>query len=172
MLAGGFLSAKKLGLKAKERQALVEVLEGLERGWFMHSYPDDDLGYDIGLAFNMTDFDCGTTACIAGWCDVLYQTKFARKMDKFGRPGSKHCNLEDLFFARGAEAIDFEDITPKQAAMALRNYLSTGKPHWGMVVEDKPHGQLEKHRHRTDEDGEVDSQDEAELAEIGLCTAG
>jgi hypothetical protein len=136
MLAQTYLPARKLGLKVKERDALIDILEKLETGVFIHEPPAVPLAedaYAVGLAFNMATFNCGTTGCIAGWCDLLHGTRFAaQQTGSRYRPGRPR-NLQNLFYVEDGTDIEFyniEDVTPKQAAAALRNFLTLGKPYW------------------------------------------
>jgi len=157
MLAQTYLPARKLGLKAAERDALIDMLEKLERGVFIHEWPGREIesGYAVGLAFNMGDWDCGTTACIAGWCDLLHGTHFVSRMDgDADRPGRRR-NLQDLFFVNenGGWLGDTEEVTPKEAAQALRHYLQLGKPYWLDVLEPELCHGREVHPEGGQEDG-------------------
>jgi hypothetical protein len=143
MLAQTYLDARKLGITERERDALIDVLAGLERGHFVHLQDAEVANnYAVGLAFNMSDFNCGTTACIAGWCDLLHGTQFVKRCagSWTNRPGRRR-NLQDLFHAEDDdysaddnEWIYLEEITTAQAAAALRNYLTSGKARWGEVM--------------------------------------
>jgi hypothetical protein len=168
MLARTYLEARKLGLTVKERDALIKILGMLEGGVFIHEwlYQPFESGYAVGLAFNMGDF-CGTTGCIAGWSDLLCGTKFMERHcdGDAWRPGRRR-NLQDVFYVNDdgeSLELDFEYdvITPKQAAQALRNYLTLGKPYWQDVLEQEEQGR-----------GQADSEDATEPAEERLCVAG
>lgn len=139
MLAAVYLSARRLGLSDAERDGLVGVLEGLERGWFVHLRPGEVAGdYSVGFAFNMGWFDCRTTACIAGWSDLMHGTRFVRGYSgRSKRKGTLGRALQDLFYGReGRQHFELSEITTGQAAAALRNYLTTGFPLWGEVLSE------------------------------------
>src|SRR4051812_17816659 len=113
MLAQNFLSHETLGVTQEEWAALIKVLGMLERGELVHR-----------KNFRMDDWDCGTAACIGGWADRLFNVDFNRRDPNAG--------LDELFMATGVA--QWGDITEEQAAIALRNYLTTGRPRWAEAV--------------------------------------
>ena len=133
MLACNYKTAKQLHIKATEHKALVAVLGMLERGEMTHVDVSDPLNLFRVMPdypFNMAAF-CGTACCIGGWCDILYGTQFQRDSDHMGS------NIVDLLYVSNgkiAVGTSLEDVTPAQAALALRNYLTTGKPQWAEVL--------------------------------------
>lgn len=141
MLASTYRSAAELGLTARERTALIDVLSMLEGGHVLHVPYDFENTFSVhrrprpksylGL-FNMENVfastDCGTAACIAGTSDWLFDTRFAwRGIVR----GDLTARLHDLFCPSvGIWSI----ITVQQAARALRNYLERGYPRWYDVL--------------------------------------
>jgi hypothetical protein len=133
-----YLPAKKLGLTDARRAALIKTLKLLESGKLKRrKIPDtyDEFDKPIKLkpiknAFNMENYNypCGTPACVAGWADHFLKKDgkrpfFRRAHDAGGVPEM----LNDIFsgyFGRLDQRMD--DITPKQAAKALRKFLEKG----------------------------------------------
>lgn len=138
MLAQAFLPHTTLGLSQAERTALIKVLGVLERDELPHYerpgfslvHADEEFN---PVGFNMARFHanaaCGTVHCIAGLAEVLgglgLFTLTDRKM--LGKP------LGDLF-GIGKSAAALTDITPAQAAQALRNFLTTGAAGWKEIL--------------------------------------
>jgi hypothetical protein len=140
MLAQNFLTAEYLGISEKEQAALIKVLGMLERGELFHVPEVEPMGwYDAGLkrpkfsgAFNMdnifTTHPCGTAACLAGTADIVCGTAFAPNGDPVEWPDA----LNDLFCP--PSVVDWQSITPADAAIALRNYLTLGEAGWAEVL--------------------------------------
>lgn len=125
MLAQSFKTAAELGLAQVEVQALIAVLRMLERG---------DITHD---EFHMGHFkhECKTPACVCGWAHhVSGGRAFPELAAKVGpmivyRQFNETPAVIALFrltSTRGSGG----DITPAQAAVALRNYLTEGEPRW------------------------------------------
>lgn len=123
MLAQNFKTAKELGLADVEVEALVTVLRMLERGDIT---PEE---------FHMGHFqqECKTPACICGWAHHVSRGRaFPELASPYGpiilyrRLNSSISELFRLTEARGSGS----EITPAQAAVALRNYLTHGEPRW------------------------------------------
>jgi hypothetical protein len=125
VLAQSFKTAAELGLAQVEVQALIAVLRMLERG---------DISHD---EFHMGHFkhECKTPACICGWAHhVSGGRAFPELTAKLGpmivyRRFTESPAVIALFrltSTRGSGG----DITPAQAAVALRNYLTEGEPCW------------------------------------------
>lgn len=136
MLAQSFKSAADLEITEPQLAALQKTLVLLETGKLVHrpTYNDDDtlsdgVGRIFSGEFNMNTFAtshrCGTVACIAGTAELVGKVKFAGEI----RPEA----LEYLFYA-GHLVFDMRDITPSQAATALRSYLTTGDARWDLAV--------------------------------------
>ena len=126
MLAQNFKTAKELGLEEVEAEALVRVLRMLERG-------------DIAAAeFHIGQFrhECRTPSCICGWAHHVSGGRAFPELSVahhgaliLYRRLSHSPAIVELFrltAARGSGG----DITPEQAAIALRNYLTHGEPRW------------------------------------------
>ena len=128
MLAQNFKTAAELGLADVEAEALVTVLRMLERG-------------DIAREeFHMGRFqhECRTPACICGWAHHVSRGKaFSELSTRHGpillyrRLGNSTRALFRLTEARASGG----EITPAQAALALRNYLTHGEPRWAEAME-------------------------------------
>lgn len=138
MLAQNFKSATELDISEEQHGALRKVLVLLETGKLRHFRADNfDLGYHPGFFsgdFNMTTFGyhhtCGTAACIAGTAQLISGVEFV------GVGRTKE--LGDLFYAdcldKGGPEDPLDKITPDQAAIALRSYLTTGQARWDLAV--------------------------------------
>jgi hypothetical protein len=123
VLAQNFKTAEELGLADVEAEALVTVLRMLERG-------------EIGREeFHMGHFQqtCKTPACICGWAHHISRGRaFPELVSPCGplilyrRLNSSISELFRLTQARGSGG----EITPAQAAVALRNYLTHGETRW------------------------------------------
>ena len=86
---------------------------------------------------------CGTVACIGGWIWLLNKEQptdngeytpdaHERATDFVGDflPPSK---LYDLFYPKNV--MRWSNISPQEAAKAIRNYLTVGSPNWTKVVD-------------------------------------
>lgn len=138
MLAQNFKTPADLGLNDAEFDALVKVLGMLERGEVQHATSYGEATIPNGFCMNIwgdEDADdphrCGTVACIGGWAErvgngVNFQAKALSP------------ELESLFYPGDGddqvEVDSWDDITTAQAAMALRNYLTTGKSNWREIL--------------------------------------
>lgn len=132
MLAQNFRTAAELGISEKEVDALIKVLGMLERGEIPHVH---DLGTSLGpdhgtepVGFNMGSFyartKCGTVCCICGWAEFVGALKHGSLMMRRQEVPA----LNALFDPSGRYGVD--PITPPQAAIALRSYLTTGEANW------------------------------------------
>jgi hypothetical protein len=88
---------------------------------------------------------CGTVACIGGWIWLLNKeqptdngeyTKDAHEratdfVSSF-HP-TEHEDLYDLFYPKNVT--HWSSISPKEAAKAIRNYITVGNPNWDEVVD-------------------------------------
>ena len=147
MLAQNFKTPADLEITEVEFEAFVKTLGVIERGEIRHVWTKDDLfteGNDFEYVakkfdalFNMdnvyTRADCGTAACIAGTCDLLFKTRFAPT-------GNLRSNLSEplmnLFCPNDVNWNCWPSITVEQAAIALRNYLTYGEPRWAEALAD------------------------------------
>jgi len=127
MLAQNFKTAKELGLADVEVDALAQVLGMLERG---------EIARD---QFHMGHFrhQCRTPACICGWAHHISGGRAFPELSSpygpiilFRRLSKSVIGLFRLTAARGSGG----DITPAQAAIALRNFLTHGEPRWAETV--------------------------------------
>jgi hypothetical protein len=143
MLAQNFLDARALDIPEDLRDALVAVLGQLERGELRHlRFTDATLfkmemtttapdGFSMALWGDKHLPDCGTPACIGGWCQQIIGRKINEHF--FNKP------IEVLFYPNSEhppEEYDYEAITPSQAARALRHYLTRGAPNWAEALQD------------------------------------
>ena len=137
MLMQNFKSASDLGITEAQFDGLRKTLVLLETGKLMHV----DLNKTAIIEkegsytghFNMSVWNtvtaCGTACCIRGTAELVGNCKFNT---------SGTDNLNELFFARhsmtGERAKLWNEITPTQAATALRSYLTTGDARWDLAV--------------------------------------
>jgi hypothetical protein len=125
MLAQNFNTAVDLDITDAELDALIKVLGMLERGELVNADPDAK----IPNGFNMGEHGregCGTVACIGGWCASIMGVPMFGYVESHiekGRP------LHELYWDRISS-----DITPQQAALALRSYLTTGEANWAEAL--------------------------------------
>jgi hypothetical protein len=134
MLAQNFRTAADLGIKDEQRAALITLLGMLERGEIVHQTVGTRArDYESDLrAFNMMEWDCGSAACLGGWCEHIAERDFPHPY-----PGE---GIRGLFYPDDEEGpqsanYDYDAITTEQAATALRNYLTTGRPRWADNIE-------------------------------------
>lgn len=86
--------------------------------------------------FNMSNWHCGTTGCIAGWaCDVFgngnepfYTDEI--QFDAAVLLGLPHHIADDLFVPTDGA---LTDIKPKHAANVLRHLAETGEVDWSIA---------------------------------------
>lgn len=131
MLAQNFMSAKRIGMSDRELDAHIKVLGMLERGELVHVNDAPQ-----GERFNMSDCgtinECGTVACIGGWVALCLGRKSQRTLVNYVH--SVTGPREELYFPHFHHPVMPHKITPQQAAHALRNYLTTGKPGWAAAL--------------------------------------
>ena len=123
-----FKTATELGLTQPQYCALVKTLVALEKG---------RLWQDFDIRFNMEHWggECGTTCCIGGSAEALGALPHGSLADaasQLSRYGFRY-DLQNLFYPYHCK--DAWDATQKQAAVALRHYLTTGKENWNMAME-------------------------------------
>lgn len=135
MLAQNFMKPEALGISAQEWRALVSVLGMLERGELVKT--DDELptipnGFHMGCEYFETD--CGTVGCIGGWAAVIMKHPCpVEYVDSYMFDGPLH----KLYWEYpGAMSASSRHITPADAAIALRNYLTTGEARWAEALTD------------------------------------
>jgi hypothetical protein len=129
VLAQNFKMAKELGLAQVEVKALITVLRMLER---------EDIGRE---EFHMGHFrhECRTPACICGWAHHISGGKaFPELSAQLGpmilyRRFNESPSIVALFRLTSVRGSGGE-ITPAQAAIALRNFLTDGEARWGEAM--------------------------------------
>jgi hypothetical protein len=128
--------------------------------YLAHLFERDDIkvrGFDMDVTAKMvgeTTLDhsnhrshCGTVACIGGWLWLLskespsengeYPAEAHIRATEFvndAKP-SDESNLYELFYPR--RVARWSEISPKEAAAAIRNYITIGHPQWHMVVDSE-----------------------------------
>jgi hypothetical protein len=131
VLAQNFKTAEELGLADVEVKALVTVLRMLEC---------DDIAPEM---FHMGYFkyECQTPACICGWAHHISGGKaFPELSTQVGpmlvyRRFNESPSIIELFRVTAVRGSGGE-ITPAQAAIALRNFLTCGEPRWAEATAD------------------------------------
>jgi len=143
MLARSFLSAAELKISDEQRDALIKVLHALEGDQLPHIRPEFQLWESVPIqaqdSFNMCWWDtgCGTVCCIGGWAERFAgKPIFNHGVITRSMPTMSHRSpLLHLFFpAYECPWADYAGITPEQAALALSNFLTTGKPDWSDIL--------------------------------------
>lgn len=131
-----FKSAEQLGLKQPEWEALIKTLTLMEAGAIIHATTDmKQAGKRVeGHLFNMSNwkdyYQCGTVCCIGGSAEVFGNLRH-QSMDKASKRLYRegNLNLHNLFFNWEGSP------SPKEAAVALRGYLTTGKTDWSFMLQ-------------------------------------
>lgn len=131
MLAQNFKTPAELDIPAAAMDALIAVLRMLERDELEHRRGikgSTTKGIKSFKFFNMRAYrnheDCGTVLCIKGAAEMVADMQ----EEKFW--GNKTDALLSLFLPHTYCGLQAEAITPHQAAIALRNYLTRGEPRW------------------------------------------
>jgi len=126
-------TAEELGILPSQREALIELRDGFCRGDFSHQYDLDETKDGAKRLFNMnvwrSDSGCGTICCIGGWVEAITGTSFGEFQ---GYKAQNDPKLRSLFYPPLHPAY-WGQITVKQAAAAINNYLEEGDPYWKEV---------------------------------------
>jgi len=131
----------------------IKMLEQVEQ-WLLAGAPERKFDMNV-LIDDVKDKEnwCGTSCCIAGY--VFQQTKAYEAVIKKGESfwqwdhdievvaaTALEMNQEQahkLFYVEDSDGLhyvgDWEDITPKQAAQAVRNVIETGTPQWETILD-------------------------------------
>ena len=175
---------KDINLDTKEglQKALLAVAEMLEANELVHTKsnfawyntvvteidtPSKPHKRNLNLEVSAnSDYDCGTVACIGGWCwlmnkeepvatedgSIIYDDDAIERADLYVQ--SQREKLNELFYPPfGRYFADSEDgsedeefwrvlsdcytsVTPAQAAKAIRNFLKNGDADWFSVMKD------------------------------------
>lgn len=135
MLAQNFMAAIELGIAEKERAALIQALAMFERGevdyaggpieWLL---PWSEKPQFFNMRNTIGRAECETVACICGWAMAL-----ADDIRLFEKPTPALSRLF-MFNHLISDTDPVWNATPFQAALALRNYLTTGEPNWTEVI--------------------------------------
>lgn len=138
MLAQNFKPASDLDLSEPQLSALIKTLVLLETGKLKHvpdaegsEWPTAPLGFTGH--FNMDQWclehRCGTVACIGGTAELVGRLE----VSEFDTKAHRNRPLHNLFYPSTVEG-NWGAITPAQAAIALRSYLTTGDSRWDLAV--------------------------------------
>lgn len=137
MLMHSFKPAADLGISERNKEGLMKVLVLLETKKLHHIDKRTANWSERGKRkftghFNMAvvvaEYDCGTAACICGTAQLLGYTSMAAAAND--SPA-----LMGLFCGHGRPlGMRLNDLTPAQAARALRSYLTTGDAKWAEAV--------------------------------------
>lgn len=126
-LEGKFKTATELGLSEAKRCGLLKTLAFIEAGKTLHAKNLDGERVDgFPIRFNMRVWhqnrNCGTVACLGGTAEILSNESYSR--------AQLPAELQKLFGIHGTEFKHMGGVTERQAAVALRGYLETGKTDW------------------------------------------
>ncbi len=116
MLAQNFKTAQDLGITAKEYQSLITVMKMFERREIARE------------EFHMEGVDCGSRACILGWCQRVTDGDVFREY----AIDSNRALFGGLFLF--GDRRRFKENDPDHAAIAIRSYLTTGDARWDLAV--------------------------------------
>lgn len=133
---GKFLSASRLRITEEQRCGLIKALAFMEAGKLTYlrvssdqlKNPVDEYHGGFNMSYWQLPTECGIVCCIAGAAALLQGRK--TPSDLF--PGGSEGGLEELFLPRHINA---GATTPKQAAVALRGFLETGRTNWAKAME-------------------------------------
>lgn len=117
MLAQNFMKPEALGISEEEFFAHLAVLGMLERGEIHDNH------FRMAVWWN----ECGTVGCIGGWAEKVAKKPFG----EFGCTFTQNPNKYELHMAEGH---DWLTIRPRHAAIAIRNYLTTGEARWAEAI--------------------------------------
>src|ERR1700688_2206448 len=116
MLAQNFKTPADLRLNDKGFEILLKVLGMLERKEIE----------DNKFSMSMVRSECGTAACIKGWCQTIAADN--NMFSLFEESSCRHTlELNKLFMYCDERR---HAVTMEQAAMGLRNYLTFGQARW------------------------------------------
>ena len=104
----------------EEHAALIQVRDALASGKL-------DGHFNINVAISQ----CGTFACIGGHMAQLMGMTGYEEIQSYV---SAHKDLHELFYPDSEEDLNWDDITPTQAVMAIDNFLKTGNPEWNDII--------------------------------------
>lgn len=129
------MKLSELKITGKERAALLVVAEGLENGTLKED------AFDMTNVMNCDDglSSCGTAGCIAGWAGVvlageaLMQRPSGTAVDAalYWYDSTLSDPINALFYPRD---VRWEDIKPRVAAAAIRQFLDTGTVDWPTLI--------------------------------------
>jgi hypothetical protein len=138
-----YLSANELGIEEWERNQLVKLVDTLPNTKH-NSHNDSFKVGGTGCTFNMdygfVDYQCGTVSCIGG---TMYANEYGQVteqgyiIDEFSTDDYiyKHPVLADLFFPDIDDFPEYDMITPAQAAIVIKHYLTTGEIDWTLALD-------------------------------------
>lgn len=138
-----FLSARRLGIRERERAALIKVMRNLRSGNLERRKRDEDGdSFNLSCAAEKRKRGCGTVACIGGWM-ALYMGMSLEEaesyvMENFSveyEPETKREWLGHLFYGRGL-GLYLSSVKPLQAAESIRIYLTTGQVDWKQAMKN------------------------------------
>jgi len=140
MLAQNFKTPDELQVTDAEFAALLQVLGALERDEFRHYTLSRRrlIRATVPNGFSMSEHlckeGCNTVACIAGWAHEFSGGKVFKSnggiQGAFLWGGVLSHALEELFYMYTQPPGALDTTTPKQAARALRNFLTYGEARW------------------------------------------
>ncbi len=123
---------------------ILRVADAIEQ----HSIPD--LGFNMGSFVSdsrqdRSHFDCGTTACIAGWaCAVVGGYHLNINDQEWIEEQAREIldlsflEADDLFIPTNHHAMVDDRILPDQAVRTLRRLAKTGVVDWDLPETDTP----------------------------------
>ena len=134
-LEGKFKTAAELGLECNQYCGLIKTLAHMEAGRLHHAPKEFTTrrGHTFSGHFNMGSWragtECGTVACIGGTAELLGNCQLT---------GCPRGPIRELFFPDENFCNIGYQATPRQAAVALRGYLETGKTDWRRAMDTAP----------------------------------
>ena len=145
------LSARRLGLSLKERQALIETRNMLAGERIPYASDYGKPGFNMN--YEAQRYECGAACCIGGHMSLLMQGVQASggvfrltpeeadtASDYVSSKKNSGKKIAALFWPTELSEIEsdlayeWEAITPKMAVRAIDNFLKTGEPNWADAV--------------------------------------
>ncbi len=131
------LTCEELDIREDERNALLVVKEKLLNGYYRHvknaSWLKKELtkpGFNMSYSYVPTKY--GVICCLGGYVAQEMGLKDEQEIHSYVVRTSSFAVSNSLYFPDDVES--YSNITPNQTAQAIANFLKTGNPAWGSVV--------------------------------------
>lgn len=127
MLANSFMTPTALGISDTETATLIHLLGMLDRGEFGENE------FDMSALW-----PCASGKCICGWAHAISGGRAFPEADPKDIEAAKKFDLRPeplkTLFMMDRPFFVIPKVSPPQAAVALRNYLTTGEARWHEAI--------------------------------------